>query len=323
MPIDISAHALTSTRAATTPTTALTVAGADAVPAVAKSRGSEIDRLLETHHALIYSFPVKVMGASEDECADFYVYAIEQIRRRKILSAEKYVEREGAKFETWLSVVLRHLYIDLKRSQREPRIDLSDSLETTASAPAADTTGALADHVEMAEDALKVLKPESRVLFKLLLLNDLCLTEDDLQVLSERSGRPIPELVELLAELQDQVGQRSVREQERQEELTRVFWWVEHYRAKLHHLLDVFGSDEERWPARIADRVVEIRRKLVKRRRQHAELVRSYRAAGITVKASYEMIARVLNTTRDAVKMEAYRCRRAYLDRINPDLLDD
>lgn len=296
----------------------------DAAPSVTRKRGSEIERLLDQHHALIYSFPVKVMGATEDECADFYVYAIEQIRRRKILSAEKYVEREGAKFETWLCVVLRHLYIDLKRSQREPRIDLSDSLENTAPAPNIGADGPTeADNVKMAEDALKVLKPESRVLFKLLLLNDLFLTEDDLEVLSERSGRPIPELVEMLTDLENQVGKRSMREQERQEELTRVFWWVEHYRAKLQHLVEAYGATEESWPPRISERIVEVRRKLAKRRRQHAELVRSYRAAGITVKASYEMIARVLNTTRDAVKMEAYRCRRAYLERANPDLLAD
>lgn len=284
---------------------------------------SQIERLLEQHHSLIYSFPVKVMGASEDECADFYCYAIEQIRRRKILSAEKYVEREGARFETWLSVVLRHLYIDLKRAQREPRIDLSDSLESTVASPRTAEVQSIPENVAMAEAALKVLKPECRVLFKLLLLNDLYLTADDLQVLSKRSGRPIPELLELLAELETQVSGRSVREQERQEELTRVFWWVEHYRLKLSQLLDIYGDTPAMYPPRVAERIIEVRRKLQKRRRQHAELVRAYHAAGITVKASYEMIANILNTTRDAVKMEAYRCRRAWLERANPELVAD
>ncbi|MGE0433197.1 MAG: hypothetical protein AB7S36_13125, partial [Planctomycetota bacterium] len=247
----------------------------------------------------------------------------EQIRRRKILSAEKYVERDGARFETWLSVVLRHLYIDHKRAQREPRIDLSDSLESTVASPRTAEVQSIPENVAMAEAALKVLKPECRVLFKLLLLNDLYLTADDLQVLSKRSGRPIPELLELLAELETQVSGRSVREQERQEELTRVFWWVEHYRLKLSQLLDIYGDTPAMYPPRVAERIIEVRRKLQKRRRQHAELVRAYHAAGITVKASYEMIANILNTTRDAVKMEAYRCRRAWLERANPELVAD
>lgn len=294
-----------------------------AKPTAVPAANRHIERLLEAHHALIYSFPHKVMGAPEEECADFYVYAIEQIRRRKILSAEKYVEREGAKFETWLSVVLRHLYIDLKRTQREPRVDLIDTLENTAAPSHNEPPEVVAENVAMAEEALKVLRPDSRVLFKLLLLNDLQLTPDDLQVLSERSGRPIAELVQMLSELEDQVSERSQREQDRQEELTRVFWWVEHYRAKLAHLGEVYGEIESKWPCAVGERIREMRRKLVKRRRQHAELVRQYRAAGLTVKASYEMIAKVLNTSRDAVKMEAYRCRRAYIERANPELLGD
>ncbi len=292
------------------------VTGPDAATTTEEAvAGHSVLELLESHHALIYAFPQRVMGASEEECADFYVYALEQIEKRKILSAEKYVEREGARFETWLGTVLRNLYIDMKRAQREPRIDLSDTLEATAAArpePAAEE--AVPESVALCERALAALKPESRVLFKLLLLNDLFLTDEDWQVLSERSGRPVPELMELVSELEAQVRNRSAKEQQRQEELTRVFWWVEHYRMKLAHLHEAHGHNETEWSPRTAEQIREVRRKLAKRRKQHAELVRSYRAAGIMVKASYDMIARVLNTSRDAVKMEAYRARRAYLE---------
>jgi hypothetical protein len=82
-----------------------------------------------------------VARASEDECADFYVYAVEQIHKRKILSAEKYVEREGARFETWLGIVLRNLYIDMKRALRviegleTGMVGLNQGMVSNASAP--------------------------------------------------------------------------------------------------------------------------------------------------------------------------------------------
>lgn len=289
-----------------------TVSSSEARPVGRTTRGGS-PILTERHHAMVYWFPVKVMGASEDECADFYVYAVDQIKRRQIFSAEKYTEREGAKFETWLGVVLRNLYIDLKRATRQPKVDLSDNLEASI---AGNSDVLDPEHAQAADEALGLLKPEARVLFKLLLLNDLYLTDEDLAIVAERAGRTVEQTVQILRDLEMQVGERGQREQERQEELTRVFWWVEYYRNRLRHLRQVHGNDPARHSARATALITEVRRKLAKRRAQHAELVRTYRAAGLTVKASYEMIAKVLNTTRDAVKMEAYRCRRAYIEAI-------
>jgi DNA-directed RNA polymerase specialized sigma24 family protein len=288
---------------------------ADAAPDAAADQ-LDADGLLDAHHDFIYRFPVRTMGAPEDECADFYVYAIDQIRRRKILTGEKYVKREGTRFVTWLAVVLRNLYIDMKRAERAVRVELSDTLDATAAADCETPGESLfaGDDISIIEEALGLLRPESQLLFKLLLPFDLMLTDADMAMLRERSGLGPVELQDRLCELEGCVRDRAVRQQERHEELSRVFWWVRHYAGRLANLLETYGDNESAWSAKVARQIDEVRRKLGKRRRQHAELVRAYRAAGVTVRAPYDLIAPLLGTTRDAVKMEAFRARRAVID---------
>lgn len=81
---------------------------------------------LEVYTARILQI-IRIQEQNEDNAKDCYVFVCEQLRQNRYQRLCRYCPESGASFNTWLSVVVRNLIIDLastdSRSEKIPECD--------------------------------------------------------------------------------------------------------------------------------------------------------------------------------------------------------
>ncbi|MCR4318671.1 MAG: hypothetical protein NUW37_20205 [Planctomycetes bacterium] len=183
---------------------------------------SDPERIIEEYAEFIYWFPKRVLGESEENCGEFFEYATEKIRD-KASKPTWYRSGMGAEFKTFLSKVLRNLYLDLLRSKKRKSVrvrPLSDS--ELKSVEAEDETKITSIRSEASLDELWTdTDPAKRHLrnfpidaiihFKLMYLVEFQFSDEEISYIARASGRTIPETTAMIRKTEEDVlGRFSV-----------------------------------------------------------------------------------------------------------------
>lgn len=171
----------------------------------------------------VYNYPMKMFRLPNDRAADFYIYVFENDRIFKRLGG--FEGRNDAQFKTYLGFyVLRDLFLEWQRSQREPE---TVSLETVVTgndlggkgvtlqdliADPTDSQETLMDSGVKAapfKDILASLDVEKRVILKLLHLAEFDLSPQEIRFLCQKSGHTYREVITLIEETRDRLGRKD------------------------------------------------------------------------------------------------------------------
>lgn len=252
--------------------------------------------LLRRHMQAIYWLPKRAFGADEEDLSDFLLFALEKIRARDILA--KYDPDRGARFSTWLSVVLRRLYLDYLRAL-----------------PEEPTTGELVEEAfaarpESAETArppslLDRMQVRCRALFKLLLCDSFYLAPEEVRWIAETSGQEVLEVARRVAEMEEELREREAKIAQRYDRLATVYWWTTKQEKRLAAMERelVNANDETR------GRYETVLERLRKRRAEYDRLQEELAGGAGLATVPYKDLAALLNLKEGTLASHISRCR--------------
>lgn len=250
--------------------------------------------LLGRYMQAIYWLPHRILGVPEDDLADFLIFAIEKIRERDTLA--KFEPTRGARFATWLSVIVRNLYIDYLRAKPdEPPVQ-----EITPEA-----VPAREERRREHADLLAKMQQKCRVTFKLLLCDTFQLTPEDLQWIAKESGRTLVEATQEVARLEERLRADETRIAERYDKLARAYYWKNFYARQIKELeksteMPHTGGNE---------RLEKLRRLYDRRQAEYDTLNFELSGIGGIVTAPYKDLSRLLKTPEGTLASNISRCR--------------
>lgn len=250
--------------------------------------------LLSRHMPAIYWLPQRVFGAPEEELSGFLLFAIEKIRERNTLA--KFAPEKGARFATWLGVVIRNLYIDYLRSQPDEE-QQQELIEDSLIAPT--------ERREERSTLIAQMQLRCRALFKLLLCDTFFLEPAELEWLAQESGRSLSETARQVAELEEQLRERESSLQGRYDKLAKA-----HYRLRRCQLqLEKQEKSREMPNTEFSPEVERLRDRLDRCRREYAALSADLAGSGGIVTAPYKELSQILNTREGTLASNLSRCR--------------
>lgn len=250
--------------------------------------------LISRHMQAIYWLPQRVFGAPEEELSGFLLFAIEKIRERDIFG--KYQPEKGARFTTWLGVVIRNLYIDYLRAQPEGPEEVELVAETYETRP---------ERRQERSDLIELMQERCRVIFKLLLCDTFFLEPQEVAWIAQESGRGLGETALAIAELEEVLRERETALQQRYDRLAAAHYQVR--RCEL--LLERAERASERPNTAFSPELERLRMRLERRRREYGNLAGELAGSGGIVTAPYRELANLLNTREGTLASNISRCR--------------
>lgn len=185
-------------------------------------------RFFEIFSIDIYNFPLKVFHLSEDDAGDFYLYAFEKLKDGKRLK-----NFEGkSQFRTWFYSVLRNLLIDWKRRKKEVLIQSSvkTNQEGMEYGGIEEEPDLLTENKKIAGEfskefrvALREIKLENRVIFKLAYIYYLHLEEDEIEYILDKSGYSLDQLKEWILAIRENLSSREMDIQKMEDKITSLY----------------------------------------------------------------------------------------------------
>lgn len=195
---------------------------------VGKGDATALKTFFELYSEDIYNFPIRVFHLSEDDASDFYIYAFERLKTGKRLQSF------GGKssFKTWFFSVLRNLLIDWKRTIKEVKIQSisrisNEGKEYNTIEDEADTIFPEKEKALEVSDAflkaLREIKVENRVIFKLSYIFYLQLEEDEIQFILLKSGKSLDELKNWILDIRSSLSDKEVDIHKLEDKITSIY----------------------------------------------------------------------------------------------------
>ena len=255
--------------------------------------------LLGRYMQAIYWLPHRILGVPEEQLAEFLIFAIEKIRERDTLA--KFEPTRGARFATWLSVIVRNLYIDFLRSKPE---------EIPAGELIPETVPAREERRREHADLLAKMQQKCRVTFKLLLCDTFQLTPEDIQWIAQESNRSLVETTQEVARLEERLRDDETRIAERYDKLARAYYWKSFYARQIKEL----EKNSERPHTGADERLEKLRRLYDRRQAEYDTLNFELSGIGGIVTAPYKDLSRLLKTPEGTLASNISRCRAGAAD---------
>ena len=269
--------------------------------------------------ALIYRFAACVGRSAQTEPGDFYVYLFDGDRLyRRLRSYEGRASLDGF----LRGYVLPDLFEQFQTMIKKETLD-TVSLGTCVREPADTATGRVdlsagsgdpPGGMRGCTDLFERLSPEKRLLVKLLYIEDFTLSAEDVQLLAQRSGRSVREVVELVEQARESVRAREASRQGKLEEAESAARWILQYERRLGQIAEDLRNLPPRATRaeRLREEQADLERKRQWRQQQQGRaMVESQRA---TVTLRYREIAHILNVPIGNVSAQVTRLRQELLN---------
>ncbi|MBX3025085.1 hypothetical protein KF840_09265 [bacterium] len=206
--------------------------------------------------------------------------------------------------------ILPDLMKQFRGRLRRQRLDTL-SLDDRPAAGAGDGPGGDRERPMPAVAALLAALPlDKRVLVKLLHLEDFDFDAAELRFLADCNGWSLRLLTRRLADARESVRGREAARQARVDGAASAGQWIRLYGDRLQRLeedLAAAGHDSPR-AARLLAQRAELQRKLAKRERQRAELLRAAESTVVTLPTA--LIAELLHLSESTARTKISRLRR-------------
>lgn len=265
---------------------------------------------------LVYGYPVKAYQVAAEEAGDFYVYAFD--RGRIFRRCRTYEGR--APFQAYLvAIVLDHLMIDWKRSERSIETVPLDTMDVAAEADGGLREVEITAGQVTLQTVIRGLEPRKAIIMKLLHVEDCELNAAELSHLQSMSGRATRDLVVAVDNLRESVRSREAAAKRIEDSLDAVHAWISLYERRLRRVADDLralpqnASSAER--LRVEKQALE--GKLQRRHHQRDKLLGERRRRKVT--APYKEIAAILNTSVGNVASMIARTRNEIAQRLRPE----
>lgn len=250
--------------------------------------------LISRHMQAIYWLPQRVFGAPEEELSGFLIFAVEKLRERDILG--KFESGKGAKFSTWLGVVIRNLYLDYIRSQPDNMENAELFEDTLVSSP---------ERRQERSELIDKMQHRCRVLFKLLLCDTYFIEPHELEWLAQESGKKLLDVIREIAGLEEKLRKREAKLQERYDKLARTHYWLNFYQRQL----DKMSKTTEKPNLGFNAELEKVRGKLERRKKEYDNLAEELAGSGGIVTAPYKDLADIMNVREGTLASNISRCR--------------
>lgn len=272
-----------------------------------------IQAFQERYGELIYGYPMRVYQVAQEEAGDFYVYAFD--RGRIFRRSQTYEGR--APFQAYLvAIVLDHLMIDWKRSERGIETVPLDSVEANMELQQVDTQPSVDSSSVSLHSVIAALEPRKAIIMKLLHVEDCEFTASELKHLREISGRGTHDLLAAVDAMRATVRAREAGLKRIEDSLDAVHAWISLYERRMHRL----GNDLASLPPdtaaaqRLAEEHQTLEGKIKRRHQQREKLLAQRQRRKVT--APYKEIAAILNTTVGNVASMIARTRNEVAQRL-------
>lgn len=189
---------------------------------------SALKHFFEIFSEDIYNFPLKVFHLTEDDAGDFFIFAFERLR-----SGKRFQSFKGkSSFKTWLYTVLRNLLLDWKRNKHEVKIVNIRKFDTNGKEYSGiedepDLRPAKQEKADALSDffysALKGIRIENRVLFKIAYIYYLNLEEDEIQYILEKTGLSHSDLLKKIIEIREFLSDKEIESVKNEEKITAIY----------------------------------------------------------------------------------------------------
>jgi len=272
-----------------------------------------IQAFQQRYGELIYGYPMRVYQVAPEEAGDFYVYAFD--RGRIFRRSQTYEGR--APFQAYLvAIVLDHLMIDWKRSERGIETVPLDSVEGSMELQQIDTQSSSDPSGLSLHRVIAALEPRKAIIMKLLHVEDCEFTAAELKYLREISGRSTQDLVAAVDAMRATVRVREAGLKRIEDSLDAVHAWISLYERRVHRLTNDLASlpPDTAAAQRLREERATLDGKLERRHQQREKLLAQRQRRKVT--APYKEIASILNTTVGNVASMIARTRNEVAQRI-------
>lgn len=211
--------------------------------------------------------------------------------------------------------ILPDLMKQLRARLRRQRLDTISLDDRPAAGASAGPSGDRERPMPAVAAILAALPLDKRVLVKLLHLEDFDFDAAELQFLADCNGWSLRVLARRLADARESVRGREAARQARVDGAASAGQWIRLYGERLQRLEEDLvgaGQDAPRRERLLAQRD-ELQRKLAKRQRQRAELLRTAESTVVTLPTA--LIAELLHLSESTARVKISRLRRE-LDRL-------
>ena len=257
----------------------------------------------------IYNFPLKVFHLDQDAASDFFLYAFERLK-----DGGRFRSFQGrSTFRTWFYTVLRNLVIDWMRTIREvdtvtvTRTDeKGNEFRLIENTP--DPRSLSGDDHSLIygfKNQLADLPVELRVIFKLSYVYYLDLTPDEMEYLSEKSGKSQEDLLRLLAGLKHRLSEKELKNLGSEDKITSLYLAILDLKVKREKLLSAAAQPggEPPDPAEMG----RIEKAIEKKYQQREKLLVKKSRGHFIVRTPYKHIANLLQIPEGSVSVQMMR----------------
>ncbi|MCR9144895.1 MAG: RNA polymerase sigma factor [bacterium] len=257
----------------------------------------------------IYNFPLKVFHLDQDAASDFYLYAFERLK-----DGGRFRSFQGrSTFRTWFYTVLRNLVIDWMRTIREVDTvnvtrtdDKGNEFRLIENTPDPRSLNS-EDHnlIFGFKNQLTELPVDLRLIFKLSYVYYLDLTPEEMEYLSEKSGKSQGELLRLLADLKHRLSEKELKNLGSEDKITSLYLAILELKVKREKLLSTAAQPggEPPDPAEM----IRIERAIEKKYQQREKLLVKKSRGHFIVRTPYKHIATLLQIPEGSVSVQMMR----------------
>jgi len=262
---------------------------------------------------LIYRFAHYAGGSAWEEPGDFYLYLFNDDRLYRRLRSFEGRAGLGPFLRGFVLPDLFKQFREMTKKRTVDTVSLDDDCQPDVSAgnPASNAEGGCSG--ASGGDLFSQLTADKRLLVKLMYIEDFELYPADVQLLAERSGRPVREVLELVEQARESVRAREVARRRRLDEAESAAQWILRYERELDASREELANVPPRSTRaeRLREQQADLERKRAWRQQQRDRALNEGQRATVTLR--YREIARILNAPVGSVSAQVARLRQELL----------
>lgn len=267
-------------------------------------------RFQAEYGVLIYNYPIRYLKLDSEKAGDFYLYAFEKDRifkridnfKGKQISLANYLKYYVLKDMCleWLRSISHRLNTE---SLDDPDTGLDNRLQ-------ADGDPALRESSPWMDCMMQVFKQPAFLILRILHIADHPVQPEDIRMIAEKTGREFTDVVQRIAEIENQLGDRMSSADSRSDQMAIQYWRRLTYQKKLVRIESDLQTAEHNHQTAVIEKLTheksELERKYTWRLRQ-VETMMSDASQAVTT--SYKDIAELMMTTTGAVSAKIYKTK--------------
>jgi RNA polymerase sigma factor (sigma-70 family) len=288
---------------------------------ISENKTESIKEFFEIFSDDIYNFPIRYNNFSEDEAADFYLYAFEHLKNGKKISSFQ----GKSKFTTWFFSVLRNLVIDFLRTRRN-KLKIASMANITPDGVEFDFFQNIPDHTQNNNDFeqelthqfleyIEKLNINQRILLKLAYIHYLDFENLEIEWLSKLNETSIEKILKEISRLKNIALLRANEIKNIEDRLTMNFLAIDNLELKLNSFFQEHPElprNEKEWSEiftspEIPEDINKIIQSLSRKKERHLHLIQTQQKSLLATRIPYKEFSGLLKSSDGVLSVQLSR----------------